>query len=560
MTERTGRCTWCTVVAAAATTPGLAAAPGGELPVGLTAEKIPLLILAAVAMATLGAVLLLAGWRFPRLSVGSFLLAASSAILFGMLAPTSYLVAAVATLIVFTVAYAVYLVVPRLVLGLSALWILPALYGYSLYSSGSFERSLPLALALAVGGAAVAAIWPRAGTILLATATGCVALVAVWPGEVPFAAVLALAGFGLVAQGAGQMMFRREAGAHFGDSSKSSTTLVKTLLRGVGRATATVIGVLVAMAVLAPEPVPVSPAHAERFEALRSAGALSRPGFLLSKDDSFYLTGRALPVALVGPAPGLSDRVWVLLAGRSPRREVHEARTVKSEAELASMRRAAEITSLAMARVADAVSPGVNEGELARIVDQTFRENGADGYAFASIVGSGANACLPHYDDNDAVMESGFVVVDIGCTVDGYASDMTRTFPVTRSYTPAQLELVRLVAEAKDTAAAGLVPGVSFSSLSHAAREVFAKAGLERYFLHGLGHHVGVNVHDPGADLMKPGMVVTIEPGLYITAGADADARFRGLGVRIEDSYVVTAEGAEALTHYPQVPFLEDAD
>jgi len=517
-----------------------------------------LVILAAVAVAALGTVLLAAGWRFPRLSVGAFLLAASSAISFGTLAQTGYLVAALVTLLAFAVAYAVYLVVPRLVLGLSALWILPALYGYSLYSSGSFERSLPLALGLAAAGAVVAAVWPRVGTILLAVGTGCVALVAVWPGEMSFAAVLALAGVGVLVQVVGVQVARRPAGAAPDDTPESSTKLVKTLGRGVGLAAATVAGVLVVLAVLAPEPTPASPAYAERLEALRSAGALSRPGFLLSKDDAFYLTGRALPVTLVGPAPGLSDRVWVLLAGRSPRREVHRARAIKSESELASMRRAAEITSLAMARVGDAVAPGVNEGELARIVDETFRENGASGYAFASIVGSGPNACLPHYDDNDAVMESGFVVVDIGCSVDGYASDMTRTFPVARSYTPAQLELMRLVAEAKDTAAARLGPDVSYHSLSVAAREVFEKAGLDRFFLHGLGHHVGVNVHDPGTDLMKPGMVVTIEPGLYITENADADERFRGLGVRIEDSYLVTADGAEALTHYPQIPFLEE--
>ena len=547
-----------TIMAAATAAPGLAAPPGGELEVGLAAETTPLMILAAIAVAALGVVLLFAGWRFPRFTVGAFLLAASSAISFATLAPTGYLVAALVTLVAFAVAYAVYLVVPRLVLGLSALWILPTLYGYSLYSSGSFERSLPLALGLAAAGAVVAAVWPRVGTILLAAGTGCVALVAVWPGEMSFAAVLALAGVGLVAQVVGLLMAQRRAGTEFDGQSGGSVNPAKPLVRGVGIAAATVAGVLVALAVLAPEPTPVSPAHAERLEALRSAGALSRPGFLLSKDDAFYLSGRALPVALVGPAPGLSDRVWVLVAGRSPRREVHRARTIKSADELASMRRAAEITSLAMARVGDAVAPGVKEGELARIVDETFRENGASGYAFASIVGSGPNACLPHYDDNDAVMESGFVVVDIGCMVDGYASDMTRTFPVARSYTPAQLELIRLVAEAKDTAAAGLAPGVSYHSLSTAATEVFEKAGLERFFLHGLGHHVGVNVHDPGADLMKPGMVVTIEPGLYMTEDSDAEERFRGLGVRIEDSYLVTADGAEALTHYPQIPFLEE--
>ncbi len=533
------------------------AATDPALAIGLVAEHSPLLIIVAALAGLAAAFLLLAGLCFPKLTVGTFLLAASSAVLFGLLARTSYLVAVLASLAAFAALFAAYLAVPRLVLALSSVWLLPALYGAYLFSTGSFSANRVLALALAVAGVVLAALLPRVGTLLLATGTGIVLAAIVWPGTIPFAAVVALAILGVVVQGAELRISRGEQALPRRSWAERRATFGPDFMRGLMTAAATAIGLLVLLAALAPEVGAADPVHAARLASVRSAGTLSRPGYLLSKNDAFYLLGRPLPLTLIGPTPGLRDRVLVAVAGRSPARAIHRRRTIKDAGELAAMRRAAEITSQAMAAVGDAVRPGVNESEIARVVEDTFRREGATGFAFHSIVGSGANACLPHYESNDATMEQGFVVVDIGCTFGGYASDMTRTFPVSRTYTGPQLQLIRLVRKAKLTAADRLAPGVSYRALGRAARKVFEDAGLARYYLHSLGHHVGVDVHDPYADTMKPGMVVTIEPGLYIQRGSPADTKFWDLGVRIEDTYLVTEHGAEALTVYPEIPYLE---
>lgn len=535
------------------------ALPETELPIGLVAERSLLMMILAVVAGLAAVFLLVAGVRFPKLAVGSFLLATTTAVCLGLLAPTSYLAAVLVSLIAFAALFTLYLALPRLVLGLSSLWLLPALYGAHLLSTGSFSASRVLALGLALTGALVAVLLPRVGTMLLATGTGVVLAAVVWPGTMPFAAVAALAVVGIVVQGADLRLSRGEGPSPGRRWSERRVTLGPDLVRGLLTATAVLIGLFLVLAALAPDAGATDPAHATRVAGLQSAEILQRPGFLFSKNDAFYLLGRPLPLALVGPTPGLRDRVLVVLAGRSPTRSIHERRTIKEPTEIASMRRAAEITSLAMAAVGDAVRPGVNESEIARVVEETFRRHGATGFAFHSIVGSGANACLPHYESNNAVMKDGFVVVDIGCMVDGYASDMTRTFPVKGTYTNTQLELIRLVQRAKQEAASRLAPGASYRELGRAAREVFKQAGFARYYLHSLGHHVGIDVHDPYADEMKPGMVVTIEPGLYIQQGSPAESKYWDLGVRIEDSYLVTDSGAEALTVYPEVPYLEQA-
>ncbi|MCG6963243.1 MAG: M24 family metallopeptidase [Acidobacteria bacterium] len=528
----------------------------GALPVGLVGESSPLLVILAVLAGLVATSLLLAGARFPKLTVGTFLLATTFAVCLSILGHTSYLAAILASLVTFAVLFALYLAVPRVVLALSSWWLLPALYGTYLLSTGSFSLNRTLALGLAIASALVAALLPRIGTLLLATGMGIVLAAAVWPGTMPFAAVVALALLGIVIQGADLRLSRREGPPTTRRWSERRATLGSELVRGLLTAIAVTIGLLLMLAALAPDVGAADPVHAARLATLRSSSVLNRPGFLFSKNDSFYVLGRPLPLALVGPAPGLRDRALVVLTGRSPTRAIHELRTVKTPAELAAMRRAAAITSKAMEAVGDAVRPGINESEIARVVEATFRQEGATGFAFHSIVGSGANACLPHYESNDAVMKNGFVVVDIGCTVDGYASDMTRTFPVNRSYSDSQLELIRLVQKAKQTAADGLVAGASYRKLGRAARAVFQREGLARYYLHSLGHHVGIDVHDPYADTIKPGMVITIEPGLYIQRGSPAEERFWDLGVRIEDTYLVTQSGAEALTVYPEIPYL----
>jgi hypothetical protein len=291
-----------------------------------------------------------------------------------------------------------------------------------------------------------------------------------------------------------------------------------------------------------------------RLSALAVRGDLSRPGLLFSTLNNFYLSGKPSPVTLVTAEGAWWSRWTFPLVGRSLNRTIQRMRTVKEERELEAMRRAAAITSQAFAAIEPLIRPGVNEAEIEAHILRSFRENGATGVAFKSIVGSGPNAVLPHYEQNNAVMNEGLVVIDIGCEIDHYASDMTRTFPVAGTLSEAEAHLIEVVIEAGEAARETLKAGVTFGDVHDAAAKVIEDAGFGEFFTHRVGHHVGLNVHDPGHDPLEPGMVLTIEPGIYISEGADTDPKYWNLGVRIEDTYIVTADGWEEITSYPRCP------
>jgi Xaa-Pro aminopeptidase len=204
-----------------------------------------------------------------------------------------------------------------------------------------------------------------------------------------------------------------------------------------------------------------------------------------------------------------------------------------------------------MAQVPALARPGVSERQIQDAILDTFRRYGAPVPSFEPIVGSGANATLPHYSRNDGVLGRGFVVIDIGCMVSGYAADMTRTFPVGGVCSPAQRKLLDVVAVAKTAAERILKPGVTMRQLDDAARRVIDRAGFGKYFSHSVGHGVGIDVHDPTPDVLAADMVITLEPGIYIPKGASVDPAYWDLGVRVEDTYRVTADGYEILTLPP---------
>jgi Xaa-Pro aminopeptidase len=158
---------------------------------------------------------------------------------------------------------------------------------------------------------------------------------------------------------------------------------------------------------------------------------------------------------------------------------------------------------------------------------------------------------MPHYSSNDTVLRQGFVVVDIGCMDHNYAADMTRTFPIGGICTPAQQKLLDTVTAAKTAAERLLKPGVTLRQLNDASRKVIDQAGFGKYFIHGVSHGVGIDVHDPTPKVIAENMVITLEPGIYIPAGAKVDPAYWDLGVRIEDTYLVTATGYEILTKPP---------
>jgi Xaa-Pro aminopeptidase len=240
------------------------------------------------------------------------------------------------------------------------------------------------------------------------------------------------------------------------------------------------------------------------------------------------------------------------------------------------MRRAAAITVEAFVEMLEAVRPGVGEWELEGILDGAFRRRGARGPAYPTIVGSGSNACVLHYVDNHCTVRDGdLILVDAGAEVDLYASDITRTVPATGSFTGAQSAIYDLVLEAHDRAIGCVRPGATVGSVHDTARDTLVEGLLalgilegsaleaieteayKPYFPHQTAHWLGLDVHDVGdyasggvSRVLQPGMVLTVEPGLYFPGPIEGSVieEYLGIGIRIEDDVVVTSEGHEVLT------------
>jgi Xaa-Pro aminopeptidase len=254
---------------------------------------------------------------------------------------------------------------------------------------------------------------------------------------------------------------------------------------------------------------------------------------------------------------------------------LHELRLVKGEGELEVMRRAAQITREAHVAAMRTARPGVNEREIDALLDATFRRLGGTGAAYTNIVAGGANATILHYVENDrALCDGELLLVDAGAEVEWYASDVTRTFPVNGRFTPDQRAVYEVVLAAQLAAIAAVRPGAAFDAPHRAAQEQLAAGLVElglvagppaealaggriaRYTIHRTSHWLGLDVHDCGAYLvdsrpraLEPGMVLTVEPGLYFAEDdLEIDARWRGIGIRIEDDVLVTRAGHDVLT------------
>jgi Xaa-Pro aminopeptidase len=253
---------------------------------------------------------------------------------------------------------------------------------------------------------------------------------------------------------------------------------------------------------------------------------------------------------------------------------IDEMRLVKDPHELGVMRRAAAISAVAHRRAMQAARPGRFEYELEAELLHEFRRSGAQFPAYWPIVAGGANACVLHYVANDAALRAGdLVLIDAGCELAGYASDITRTFPVDARYSPAQREVYELVLAAQaaamhkvragnawnephDAAVRVLAQGMlDLKLLAGGLDEVLEKETYKRFYMHRTGHWLGLDVHDAGDYkragkwcTLMPGMVLTVEPGLYIRAADDVPERLRGIGVRIEDDVLVTEGDCEVIT------------
>ncbi len=241
---------------------------------------------------------------------------------------------------------------------------------------------------------------------------------------------------------------------------------------------------------------------------------------------------------LFGPPPDGRE-----VAARSPREALNALQAVKDAGELAALQASIDITQAALADGFSVARPLVYEFQVEAAIEAGFRRRGAPFRAFPSIVGSGPNACILHYRDNERRMGAGeLLLLDVGAKVHGYSADISRTIPLEDRFSPRQRELYELVVRAHDAAAAVLRPGASIREAHEAARAVFAEHDLAAAFRHSVGHHLGLRVHDvPGfRGPLAAGMVVTIEPGLYLPEEA--------IGIRIENDFLVTEDGARLLS------------
>ncbi|QJR15343.1 aminopeptidase P N-terminal domain-containing protein [Usitatibacter palustris] len=255
------------------------------------------------------------------------------------------------------------------------------------------------------------------------------------------------------------------------------------------------------------------------------------------------------------------------------RARVGEMRLFKDAEEVKIMKRAADISSAAHVRAMREAQTAKFEYEIAAGLAHEFGRHGA-GSAYGSIVGAGANACCLHYRSNDGPLKKGeLLLIDAGCELGSYASDITRTFPIGGKFSPAQRDVYEVVYAAQKAAIAAIKPGVVFDTYHEVAKkelvrglidlklckgsvdEVLEKKTYEQFYMHKAGHWLGLDVHDAGEYLRKgkyrkfePGMVLTVEPGLYIRPAANVPKAFNNIGVRIEDDVLVTKKGCEELS------------
>lgn len=524
-----------------------------ELPVGIVAEPALASALLRVAAGALGLLFLVAGKRFPRLVAGAFWLALGTAVGWQYGAQKSYPAAVFIALSVYAVGAGITYLLPRLGFALATLWVAPAVAGGYLLETGSFSFPFGPTLSAMAALFLVALLLPKLALSVLAAGLGTLLVNLALALALDFPAAMALG----LASAAWQAFFvaAPEPPPHGrGFGSAAIRYRGKRWLGSVGWAAAALAAFLVSLSLLAPRAAPSAVPDPARLEAAVKGGALAKPGLILSVEDSTYLCGRAYAVSVWSPEGSAVDRILLPLTGADPHRALDELRTVKAPSEVEKMRRAAAITSQAFADIQPLIRPGVNEAEIDRAITASFVRNGATGMAFPNLVGSGHNSVVPHYQKNCAVMRRGLVVIDIGCSYRNYASDMTRTFPVSGSWSPAQRELMEVVVASGDAARAKLKAGVSVRELNRAARDVIEKAGWGDYYPHSVGHTVGLNVHDSWATELEAGAVFTIEPGIYVPKGAPVDPEYWDLGVRVEDTYLVTPDGCEELTRFPKIP------
>ncbi|BAU50169.1 proline aminopeptidase P II [Sulfurifustis variabilis] len=304
------------------------------------------------------------------------------------------------------------------------------------------------------------------------------------------------------------------------------------------------------------------------------------PGLLENREKVFYSIGRyaefdARMMRWVNEVRGKA-RTGVHAPGEfvDLNHILHEMRLIKDAEEIRLMRRAAKISAAAHRRAMHSCRPGLHEYEIEAELLYEFRRGGSEFPAYPPIVGGGANGCILHYTENGAELRDGeLLLIDAGAELDGYAADITRTFPVNGRYSGEQRAIYEIVLAAQRAAIDQVKPGRHWNEPHDNAVRILTqglkdlgllsgdvdahieKGDYKRFYMHRTGHWLGMDVHDVGDykvedawRLLEPGMVLTVEPGLYIAEGSDIPERFWNTGIRIEDDVLVTREGNEVLS------------
>jgi Xaa-Pro aminopeptidase len=234
--------------------------------------------------------------------------------------------------------------------------------------------------------------------------------------------------------------------------------------------------------------------------------------------------------------------------------KVSEIRMIKCDQEINWIKEAIHKTHIGLNAILKALMPGMLEGQLDNVFEYNIRTAGADGLAFPTIAASGGNGVILHYVENDCELKNGeLVLLDLGAKYKGYNSDITRTYPVSGKFTKRQAQIYNIVLKAQQAVIDAMKPGVPFERLNEVCKEVLTRelrnidlikedSELGKYYYHGVSHHLGLDVHDIGNrdSALTPGMVLTVEPGLYIAEEA--------IGIRIEDDVLITEDGNVVLS------------
>jgi Xaa-Pro aminopeptidase len=256
-----------------------------------------------------------------------------------------------------------------------------------------------------------------------------------------------------------------------------------------------------------------------------------------------YMAEREMKKQFVKDNPGMTLKPGAM--------KIAPFRQIKSENEIEFTRKAIEMTVKGLKDAYRYCKPGMKEYELQALIEYQATRNGSKGMGFFSIIGSGENSLEPHYYKNDRQMEAGdLVVMDVGARDEGYCADITRTIPVSGKFNDKQAVVYQAVLDIQKKLIGMVKPGMTVSQVEKAGYRLTQDAGYGDYYLHGVSHPIGLNVHDPFVlDTLKPGMILTIEPGIYIPGNDTLQPEGRtGFGIRIEDDVLVTKDGCEVLS------------